>query len=68
MPARLDRQPEVSPLMNKQLAWVNSHALFFLILFLFILFVLVCMLVMVVTASPTATEANLWYNQLEAII
>ena len=69
-PARLDKQDN-TPLMNNWERWLCSHAPIFLFICIVLLFLLVAAVFVAMTnvaAAPTATEANLWYNNLEAII
>ena len=71
MPARLDKQPEVSPLMNNWDMWVSTHITLILFVLVVILFVLVVGLLFMLWSMPTvptATEANTYYYGLERII
>jgi hypothetical protein len=68
-PARLEKQTD-APLMNWE-RWLCNHAsifLFICIVLLFLLIVAVFVAISNVAAAPTGTEANLYYNHLEAII
>jgi hypothetical protein len=51
--------------------WLQSHASLFLFICIIVLFMLVLAVIVAmfnVSAAPTGTEQNLWYNQLERII
>jgi len=52
-------------------SWLDRHApllLFICIILLGCLIVALIVTLFAVAAAPTATEANLWYNNLERII
>ena len=73
MPPRLNKQTEdeFSPLMNKWDRWVQTHlTLILTVLMLFLFFLVLALIVAMfnVSAAPTGTEANLYYNHLENIV
>lgn len=66
-PARLAKQP-TTPRWE---AWMQRHAPIIIIICLIILFALIVGLIaamFTVAATPTGTEANVYYYQLERII
>ena len=67
-PVRLSKSNTMQENME---SWLDRHApllLFICIIILFFLIVAVIVAWFNVAAAPTATEANLWYNNLERII
>jgi len=68
MAADLHKKSEVSPVI----IWIDAHASILFLISILVLIILIIGLIFAIAtvygASPTGTEANVYYNQLENII